>query len=121
GKESLPARWPSAELRSAVAGRLVQRPWSLSYLVDLAHHVIDSDRSHRLGRGVRLDDVAELPVGTVAGRVGGTVQPHHRRAEGGGEVERSGVAADDEIGVTQKPGQLAQIGARGHPRAGGTA
>src|SRR5688572_24280884 len=50
-----------------------------------------------------------LSIGPVAARVGRPVQADDLRAEGVGEMERSGVTADDGLGIPEDPRELAQV------------
>src|SRR5207237_8292608 len=61
---------------------------------------------HRFRRGPRLDHAIELSVRSIPQGIRWAIDSHNRSPERGGEVERAGIAADDDLRVLQEEGQF---------------
>ena len=65
-----------------------------------------------------LEPPTPRPVGAIALRPRGPEEAERRRAQGGGEVQRAGVARHHQAHAPEHGGQLVEVGGRGQHRAG---
>ena len=66
--------------------------------------------------GKRSMQCSQLAIRPVAPRIGRSVEADDLRAQCIGEMQRTGVAADDDLGFLQEPGELAEVRRRRHAR-----
>ena len=62
---------------------------------------------------VVAEDVIELAIGADERRGGGTIEAEDGAAEGGGDVQRAGIIADDEFGAGEEEDHFGEGGSAG--------
>src|SRR5260370_36549584 len=85
-------------------------PIAISY--QFLYYIINTNIVHRFCGRESFDTILDLPIRSIALRIRRAVKADDAGAEGGREMERSGIPADHDRRVSQNPRQLAQVRSR---------